>query len=85
MNNETTKSMKTGATPIIEEGLGGGEVLGVMEVKTVLVRFRDGHGREETKLAVIIPGGETYFFGRGSVDDRPAQTWLKEGINRKLK
>ena len=75
---------KTGATPLIEEGIGGGDVVGVLPVKTVLVKYRDGHGIEETKLAVIIPGGEVYFFGRNTLDLRPAQKWLKDAIQEKI-
>jgi hypothetical protein len=63
-----------------EEGLGGGKVKGVLPVKTVLVSYQDGHGKVETKLAVIIPGGEVYFFGREALDLRPAQKWLKKEV-----
>ena len=78
MSNEPIK--KTGATPIVEGDLGGGEVKGVIPVKTVLVSFRDGHGKDEVKLAVVIPGGEVYFFGREALDTRPAQKWLKAAV-----
>lgn len=76
---------KTGATPLVEEGqLGGGKVLGVVEVKTVLVQYVDGHGEKGVKLAAVIPGGEIYFFGRDAVDTRPAQGWMKAAILEKL-
>ena len=76
---------KTGATPIVEdEDLGGGSVLGAVPVQTVLVKYRDGHGQESIKLAAIVPGGEVYFFSRDSLDDRQAQTWLKNGVLKKL-
>lgn len=73
------------ATPLVEiEGLGGGSVIGALPVETVLVKYKDGNGQEETKLAVIIPGGEIYFFGRSAVDLRPAQKWLKHGVRQAL-
>lgn len=80
---ETIK--KTGATPTVEEGIGGGELLGAIPVKTVLVRYRDGHGKEEVKLAAVIPGGEIYFFGRDAIDTRPVQTWLKKAVIEAVK
>jgi hypothetical protein len=76
---------KTGTTPAVDEGIGGGEVLGVVEVKTYLVKYKDGHGEVSTKLAMVIPDGETYFFSKGSVDIRPAQRWLREGISKKAR
>lgn len=83
MNSDPQK--KTGATPIVEEVLSGGKVQGVVEVKTLLVKYRDGHGEESTKLAVVIPGGEVYFFGREALDLRPAQNWLKAAIAQHIK
>lgn len=76
---------KTGATPIVEGDLSGGKVHGVVPVKTVLVKYKDGHGQEAVKLAVIIPGGEVYFFGRDALDLRPAQGWLKAAVNEMIK
>lgn len=74
---------KTGMTPVVEsDGLGGGKVEGVLAVTTALVKYTDGHGKTETKLAVVIPGGEVYFLSNNSIDMRPAQTWLKEGVQR---
>lgn len=77
---------KTGMTPIVEEAdLGAGSVLGVVPVNTVLVKYRDGNtGRDEVKLAVVIPDGEIYFFERVAVNLRPAQRWLKRGVIKAL-
>ncbi len=83
MNNDPQK--KTGATPLVEGDLGGGKVLGVVDVKPVLVNYVDGHGEKGVKLAVVIPGGEIYFFSRDSVDARPAQTWMKAAILERIK
>lgn len=60
-------------------------MLGVLPVNTYLVRYRDGHGQEAIKLAVMVPGGDMYFFARDAVDSRPAQTWLKDGVAKKVK
>lgn len=77
---------KTGATPLVEaDGLGGGEVQGVLEVKTLLVKYKDGHGKEEVRLAALIPGGEMYFFDGKALDLRPAQKWLKAGVAEHIK
>ncbi len=76
---------KTGSTPLVEgDQLGGGKVLGVLDVKTVLVKYKDGHGQQDVKLAVVIPGGEIYFFGRDALDLRPAQGWLKTAVQNEL-
>lgn len=75
---------KTGATPLVEEGIGGGEVQGVVEVRTVLVKYRDGHGTDAIRLAVVIPGGAVHFLDKDAIDIRPVQTWLKNGILAKL-
>lgn len=73
-------------TPIVEESdLGGGNVLGVIPVSTVLVKYKDGNsGRDEVKLAVVIPDGEIYFFERAAVNLRPAQKWLKREVTKAL-
>lgn len=77
---------KTGATPLVDPGdLAGGEVLGVLEVKTLLVKFRDGHGKEQVRLAALIPGGEMYFFDDKSINMRPAQKWLKAQVAERIK
>ena len=76
-------SKKTGATPAVEEGIGGGEVLGVAETKIVIVRLRDGHGQEMIKLAVVSPDGATNFF-EDKVLGKPVQAWVKKGILRFL-
>lgn len=74
---------KTGATPIVEEGLSRGEVLGVIPLYVEMVKFRDGHGKEETKIMVSIPNGESYFLTRDALDLRPAQAWLKKAVANK--
>jgi hypothetical protein len=82
MDKATLK--KTTSVQIEEESLAGGEVLGVMEITPVLVNYRDGHGQTETRVALVIPGGEVYFLTKDGVDHRPAQTWLKKGIVSKI-
>ncbi len=81
---ETQTSKKTGATPLAEELLGGGEIIGVIETKTVMVRLRDGHGKEMVKLAIVVPGGEVYFLDESAVKVKQAQTWVKKGVLSKL-
>ncbi len=81
-----SENKKTGATPLVDEdSLRGGEVLGALPVKTVLVRYRDGHGKESVQLAVVIPGGEVYFFDSKALDTRQAQKWLKAGVLESIK
>lgn len=77
---------KTGATPIVAiEDLRGGRVQGVSPVTTILVKYTDGHGKKEVRLAAVIPGGEIYFFTNNAIDTRPAQQWLKSAILDHLK
>lgn len=77
----TEEKKKTGATPIVAIGdLGGGKVQGVTPVTTILVKYTDGHGKKEVRLAAVIPGGEIYFFTNNAIDTRPAQQWLKTAI-----
>lgn len=84
MAQEPTK--KTGMTPLVEDGISKGELLGPpVPVRTVLVRYKDGHGQEATKLAIVIPGGEIYFHGKDAVDTRPVQRWLKAAIIEAMK
>lgn len=78
-----TTNKKTGATPIVEEGIGGGEVLGVVELKTVMVKIRDGHGQEVTKLVVVVPGGDIYFLDDKAIG-KPAQKWVRSGVLKAL-
>lgn len=69
----------------METGIGGGEVLGVVPVKTILVKYRDGRSdKEEVKLAAVFPDGQLYFFGKDALDLRPAQGWLKAGVTAKM-
>lgn len=77
---------KTGMTPTIPaEDLSGGRVLGAIPVSLVLVKYVDGqHGKEVARLAVAIPGGEIYFLNNNSLDMRPAQQWLKSGVQARL-
>lgn len=81
MNTDPVK--KTGTTPEVIEGTNAGEINGVIELKTVLVKLRDGHGKEMVKMAIVIPGGEVYFI-KDSAIDLQAQTWVKKGILAKL-
>lgn len=84
MANEMNK--KTGATPLPEgDALGKGKVLGVLPVDTALIKFKDGRdGKEQVRLAVVIPGGEVYFFSDKALDLRPAQSWMKDEVRRKI-
>lgn len=79
-----TQNKKTGTTPLVEGGLGVGEVIGVVEVKQVMIKLRDGHGREMTKLALVVPGGEIYFLDDRTVNTKPAQGWVKSAVISKL-
>ena len=63
---------KTGTTPTIEENTGGAEILGVLELKPIMV-----------KMGFLVPGGEVYFLEEKGIS-RPAQTWVKTGIQKKL-
>ncbi len=76
-------SKKTGATPEVEDGIGGGEVLGVAELKTILVKYRDGHGVEAVRAALVFPDGTTHFIDEKSIT-KPVQNWLKRGSLKKL-
>ena len=82
METEETNK-KTGATPTVIDGVGGGEVLGVAEIKTVMVKYRDGHGVEATKLAIVVAGGELYFLDDKAIG-KQAQTWLKNEVFTRL-
>lgn len=76
---------KTGTTPAVPaEDLSGGKVLGTLPVTTVLVKYADGYGKTTVRLAVVIPGGEVYFFSNNSLDMRPAQQWLKTAVHSQL-
>lgn len=67
------------------EDLSGGRVLGALPVSLVLVKYVDGqHGKEIARLAVVIPGGEVYFLNNNTIDMRPAQQWLKAGVQARL-
>lgn len=76
-------------TPIIDpEGTLRGEVQGVLPVTTALVRYMDGFGKEDVRLAIVIPGGGVHFFhssASGTMDLRPSQKWLAEAIQKHLK
>jgi hypothetical protein len=82
MSEQTKKKTSVAIDP---EGLGGGSVEGVIPVQTVLVKYTDGHGVKAVKLAVVVPGGEVYFFDKDAVDERPAQKWLKTAVLEILK
>lgn len=72
-------------TPTVPTGdLSGGKVMGVLPVTTVLVQYADGYGAKTVRLAVVIPGGEVYFFNNNSLDMRPAQQWLKTAVHAHL-
>ncbi len=77
-------SKKTGMTPVVDtEDLAGGRVHGVTSVDTVLVKFRNGRdGKDEVRLAIVIPGGEVYFFPTRTFEQ--AQNWIKGAIIKKM-
>jgi hypothetical protein len=76
---------KTGATPLPEEDLSGARVLGIKEIKTAIVKMRDGFGKEMIKIVLVIPGGEIYYLNENAVSLRPAQAWAKRDIMAALK
>jgi len=80
---EKIENKKTGATPEVIEGIGGGEILGVIKTQLVMVNLRDGHGQSMVKLAIVVPGGEIHFL-EDKVIGKPAQSWVKRGIQDKL-
>jgi hypothetical protein len=77
-------SKKTGTTPLVDvEDLAGGRVHGVTPVDIVLVKFRNGRdGKDEVRLAAVIPGGEVYFFPTRTFEQ--AQNWIKGAIIKKI-
>jgi hypothetical protein len=66
------------------EGIGGGKIIGVIRADLVLVSLRDGHGQSMVKLAIMVPGGETYFLDDKMIG-KPAQKWVRDGIKEQLK
>ena len=80
---EAEKIRKTGATPIAEGDVGGGEILGVVEIKPVMVKLRDGHGKEMVKIGLVIPGGDLYFIDEKTIS-KQAQSWVRNGVLKKL-
>lgn len=75
---------KTGMTPTVDpEDLVGSRVLGVLECKTVMVKFINGRdGKEEIRLAVVIPNGDVYFFPARTFET--SQKWLRDAIVKRL-
>ncbi len=75
---ETIK--KTGATPIIEGDIGDGPaLLGVVEPKLVLVKYRDGRDGEQGVRLGIVVGSELYFFDPHACKQK-AQKWLSDKV-----
>lgn len=71
---------KTGATPTIVGGLGGGEVRGLAEVRTYLVRYIDGaSGQEEVTKVDVYGNGDVYLEDHHRVL-RKAQGWFRDAI-----
>jgi hypothetical protein len=71
---------KTGATPTIVGGLGGGEVRGMAEVRTYLVRYVDGaSGQEEVTKVDVYGNGDVYVEDIHRVL-RKAQGWFRDAI-----
>ena len=81
------QSPKTGQTPVAEldEVPGTGEIQGTLELKTALVKMRDGRdGKTIVKIAFVVPGGEVYFLDDVAARMKPAQQWAKRQIMKKL-
>lgn len=70
---------KTGTTPIPTDGAlrQVRRVHNIMEVKTVLVDFTDGHGEDFVKVGFILGNEVRFLDGKLS---RPAQSWLASAI-----
>lgn len=81
---EETTNKKTGMTPTIDpEDLVGSRVYGVIECKTIMVKFRNGRdGKDEVRIAVLVPGGELYLFPIRAFEE--SQKWLRDAIIKKL-
>lgn len=79
---EETKT-KAAETPIVETGIGGGEVIGVIKLDAVLVRYRDGRGQEKVRIALNVPGGELYFLNDNAIG-KASTSWVKKGVEAKL-
>ena len=77
---------KTGMTPAVEDGYTAGKLEGLIELKCVLVKFVDGRGQEGVKIGFVLPGkdGDVYFLDTRNTSMRPAQTWLKKAIQKRL-
>lgn len=75
------ETKKTGATPLVE-GPAGSEILGVTEVRAALVKLRDGYGKEQVKLAIVIPGGDVLYLDDKSM--KKATSWAASGIKQRL-
>lgn len=77
--------MKKKVNTIASEGASaGGEVLGVAELKPVMVKLRDGYGEEMVKIALIAPDGAVYFTDEDAMKIKPAQQWVKNAVLEKL-
>ena len=53
------------------------------EVKHVMIKLRDGHGKDMVKLAFVIPGGDVYFLEE-KVIGKPAQQWVRNAVLKAL-
>lgn len=77
-----SKSSKIESTEL--GGLESSDVLGVLEVKTVLIKVRDGLGKNMIKFAIAIPGGSLYLLDERAINTREAQTWLRNKVFKAL-
>lgn len=78
---EEAKNKKTGATPLPEGAPGGsGEVLGVLEIRPVIIKLRDGYGKDQVRIALVVPGGEVYYLDDAALRRNSAQAWVKKGV-----
>lgn len=60
----------------------GQGVHGVAEVKMAIVNFVDGHGKEQTRFALVMPDGQVRLL---KDNGEPAQAWLGAEILKHLK
>jgi hypothetical protein len=81
-----TEATKTGMTPMVDsDDLVGSKVYGAIECKIVLVKFRNGReGKDEVRMAILVPGGEVYLFPDRTFERTQAQKWLRDAIVKRL-
>lgn len=76
------EAKKTGATPMVEEEIVGGEV-DLVECKIVLLNITDGRGQKMVRFGVVVPGGDVRILP-ASLETKPATKWLRDKVLMKL-